>query len=1053
MNEAPDHQLLHRGPIAWMARNGVTANLLMLILLIGGAIAAWRLPQEVFPDFEEDAVTIRVAYPGASPEEVEQGVLLAIEEAVSRVENMEEIVSVAAEGSGTVTAEFRSGADAQKVYQEVVQEISRITTLPLDAEEPEIMAAKRRRSVMEIRIFGDADEFALRNIAESVRDRLLQDPGITQVDLEGVRRFEVHIQPSREALRTYGLSLRDIADTVARSSTEIPGGGVKTDGGEILVRFDERRDYAAQFRQLPVLATASGAVVTLGQIAEVREGFQDVDIAAYFNGKPAIGLDIYQAPGQRPVEVAKAARAAMERIAPSLPEGIEFAIRSDRSEIFKARLDLLTRNMGIGLCLVMLMLGLFLELRLAFWVTVGIPVSFLGAFLLLPFFGVSLNMISMFAFIIALGIVVDDAIVVGESIHSRREAGEHGIPASIRGARAVGIPVAFSILTNVVAFFPLLLVPGPMGKIWAVVPVVVSLVFLMSWIESVFVLPSHIAALSEHPKGRAIRFIHRQQQKISNLLQTAINRLYRPSLRIAVEHRYLVLAGALACLVFTLAYARSGRMGFSLMPKVEADDASATVTLPYGSPRAATEEARALLERSAREVVAAHGGDSLARGIFSTIENNVVQTRIYLTDSDSRPLSTSAVTNLWREATPRLAGAARVRFEADRGGPGGGPALTVELSHADIPSLERAAEALGERLRDFPDVADIDDGFNPGKQQLDFQLNAQGRSLGFTPAELARQVRNAFYGAEALRQQRGRNEVRVMVRLEDAQRASEHDIEQMMVRTPAGAEVPLRQVADFTRGRSYTTIARRDGRRTMKVTASVEPDSRTIQVLATLRDEILPQLVADTPGLSWSFQGRQEAERKTNTALIEGVIFSLLAIYALLAIPFRSYFQPLIVMLAIPFGAVGALLGHVLMGYTLSSISFMGMIALSGVVINDALVMVVFANQGRAAGLSAFAAMVEAGTRRFRPILLTTITTFGGLAPMIFETSRQARFMIPMAISLGYGLVFATAITLVLVPALYLVLDDLRRLREWVFGTKEQPSEDETLAGGPGAPS
>lgn len=1015
------------GPMAYMARNHVTANLLMIFFLVGGALSALTIKKEVFPEFTLDTLTISVDYPGASPEEVEQGIVLALEEAVRGVENVLEVTATARQGSAQVVVEYEAGADAQQVYQDIQQEVDRIRTFPEDAEEPEIALALRRRDVMEIQLYGDTSEWALRNLAEEVRDRLLQSPGVTQVELDGAREFEVHISPSREALRTYGLTIQDLAERVARTSVEVPAGELDTQSGNVLVRFDERRDYAQEFADIPLITTANGATVRVRDVASVTEGFEDTDRFATYNGQRAIGIEIFRIGDQTPVGVSEAARAALEEIAPSLPEGIHLAINDDDSEIYRQRLELLLKNMGIGIILVLTVLGLSLEPRLALWVTMGIPISFLGTFLIMPMMGVSLNMMSMFAFIIALGIVVDDAIVVGENVHEYRAQGMAPLAAAIRGARDVAVPVVYSILTNCLTFLPIAFMPGTLGKMWAAIPVVVIAVFSISLVESLFVLPSHLGHLSPRPKNRVIAALREGQAAISRRFDWMVEHAFAPFLLGALRLRYLVFAVSITLLSLTLSFALSGRMGMTLMPKVESDTAVVTATLPVGSPLERVEAVKRHLEQAARYVVERHGGERLSMGMYSQLDGNRVETRVYLTEPEVRPISTGEYAALWREAVGEVSGVDTVRFESDRGGPGRGASLTIELSHTDVPTLERAAAHLGTLLAEFPSVTDIDDGFQEGKEQLDFTLKPEGRSLGLTSSEVARQVRHAFEGALPIRQQRGRNEVKVRVFLPEGQRASEYDIEQLMIRTPAGQDVPLRQVADVERGRAYTSILRKDGRRTLEVTANVTPDELTNQVTEALRAEVLPQLLRDFPGLSWSFGGRQSDMRESLASLGSMFIISLLGIYVLLAIPFRSYTQPLVVMVAIPFGIAGAIWGHMMMGYSLSVISMMGIMALSGVVINNALVMIVYANRARAEGTKALEAIHGAGVRRFRPIILTTLTTFGGLAPMIFETSRQARFMIPMAISLGYGLLFATGLILLLVPSLYVMLEDLKR--------------------------
>ena len=1012
------------GIIAWMVNNHVTPNILMLVLLVGGLVMSFQIKKEVFPEFDLDLITVQVAYPGASPAEVEQGIILAVEEAVRGLDGVEEVEATASEGVGRVTVELVEGTDKQKVYQDVQQEIARIRTFPEDAEDPQVSLVARRRGVLDMQLYGEVEEAVLREVVEQVRDRLLQDPDITQIDLLGARDFEIRAEIPEANLRAYGLTLDQVARRIRSSAIEIPGGSIRTAAGEILMRVDERRDWAREFALIPIVTSPTGTTVALGDIGTVRETFRESNTMATYDGHRSMGLSVFRIGDQTPIGVSEAVREAMAQIEADLPPGIEYAIDNDRSEIYQQRLSLLLRNGMLGLVLVLLILGLFLEFKLAFWVTMGIPISFMGAFLFLPGLGVSINMISMFAFIIALGIVVDDAIIAGENIYEYRQRGMGFAEAAIQGARDVMVPITFSILTNLMAFLPLMFVPGMMGKIFAVIPMVVSAVFVISWVESLLILPSHLAHSKMGPETGITAFLHRKQQAFSTRFTAFVDGVYAPFLDACIRSRYLTTAVGIATLVITLAYAMSGRMGIVLMPTAESDVSVVTAVLPYGSPMADAEGVRDRLVEAVNEVAEAHGGDDLVTGVFAAIDESQVEVVAYLTDPEVRPISTSAVTNLWRERVGTIAGLESLRFQADRGGPGSGASLTVELSHRDIEVLDRASAALAEELGQFTQTRDIDDGYTPGKRQLNYKISPEGHGLGLSAADIARQVRNAFYGSEALRQQRGRSEVRVFVSLPKAERTSEYNLEQLLIRTPSGTDVPLRQVADMEAGRAYTSITRREGRRTVSVTANVDPPSETNQVKTTLEAEVMPRLQQDHPGLSWGFQGRQADMSESLSSLFLGFFFAMLGIYVLLAIPFRSYAQPLIVMMAIPFGIFGAVVGHFIMGYSMSVISMMGIVALSGVVVNDALVMINYANKQRLGGSEAFQAIHDAGVRRFRPIMLTTMTTFGGLSPMIFETSRQARFMIPMALSLGYGIIFATAITLLLVPCLYMILED-----------------------------
>ena len=1027
--------------IAWMVRSRVTPNILMLVLLIGGLVVALGIKQEVFPEFDEDTVTIRVPYPGASPEEVEQGIILVTEEAIRGLEGVKEVTSIAREGSGSVAVELLEGADRQKAYQDIQQEVDRIDTYPDDAEEPEVTLNVHKRDVLEVHLYGNVDESVLREAVEHVRDRLLQQEGITQIELEGARDYEIHIEISQEMLRRFNLTLDDVAAKVASTAVEIPGGKIDTSGGEVLLRFKERRDWARQFKQIPIVADDSGTLVRLEDIAKVYEGFEDTDNESSFNGMRDIGLEIFRIGDQTPIGVSEAVHKAMAEIGPEIPPGIDWVIQSDRSEIYRQRLELLMKNALIGLALVLILLGLFLEFKLAFWVTMGIPISFFGGLLFMPAMGVSINMITMFAFIIALGIVVDDAIVAGENIYEYRQMGMDPIEAAIRGARDVTMPITFAILSNILAFLPLYFVPGIMGKIWKMIPVVVCTVFAISLIEAIWILPSHVAHTKSESRFVPAIMLHRKQQAFSRLVSRFIHNVFGPILEVALNFRSVTLAIGAAILILTVAYIASGRLGFILMPKAESDRSVVTATLPYGSPIDKAREVEAALIEGAKQVIEENGGDRLSEGVASNIEENVVRVDAYLTGPKVRPITTGEFTQLWRQRVGTIAGTQSVRYESDRGGPGRGPSLTVELSHRDIDTLDKASEALAERLTEFAVTKDIDDGYTPGKQQLNFKITPAGESLGLTAKDVANQVRNSFQGREAIKQQRGRNEVTVRVRRPESERINEYDVERMIVTTPSGGQAPLLEVASVERGRAYTTINRREGRRTVSVTSDIEPIGEINRVLADLKADVLPQLVKDFPGLTFSFEGRQAEMTESFQALLRGMGFALMGIYVLLAIPFRSYVQPLIVMLAIPFGIVGATLGHLLMGYNLSIISCMGIVALAGVVVNDSLVLINYANRlMREQNMRPREAVHAAAVRRFRPILLTTLTTFGGLAPMIFETSRQARFMIPMAISLGFGILFATVITLVIIPSMYVLLEDLKALFMSASETPDAPS-------------
>ncbi|MBU3981259.1 MAG: efflux RND transporter permease subunit, partial [Proteobacteria bacterium] len=1015
---------IKKGPVAWMAGHSVAANLLMLVLLVGGIIMAYNIKQEVFPYFEMDMVNITVPYPGASPQEVEEGILLAIEEAVVGLEGVEEIRSTAREGSGTVTVEMIEGENLQKLAQDIRNEVDRITSFPEDIEEPMIAIVSRKRYVVSLALYGDQSELVLREYADYIRDRLLQEPDITQVEVVSARNHEIDVEIPQNTLRAYSLTLDDVAQRIRRASVELPGGAIRTPSGDILVRMKERRDFGPEFAQIPIITTNDGTGILLEDIATVKDGFEETTVSSSYNGKQAVMLDVYRVGDQTPISVSDAVRRVVEEVNVALPQGLCVDLRNDRSDIYRQRLGLLTKNGFIGLALVFILLALFLEPRLAFWVSLGIPVSFLGSLFLLNISDVSINMISMFAFIVTLGIVVDDAIIVGENIYYHQQQGKTWFKASVTGTREIAVPITFAVLTNMVAFVPMFFVPGVMGKVFKQMPLVVISVFAISLIECFFILPAHIGHKRPDVPSGFFGWIFRAQQSFGRAFIGFVNKRYGPFLHKTIRWRYLTMATGITIILITIGYIKSERMGFELFPKIESDYAKVTAVLPFGTAFEKAQQVEKKLIQAAQEVTSQNGDKELVEGIFSSIQDNTIEIRAYLTPPDVRPLPTADVTRRWREQVGVIPGLEYIKFESDAGGPGSGAALSVELRHQKMDLLERASSDMAEALSFYPNAKDIDDGFSPGKQQIDFKIKPEARSLGLEANEVARQVRHAFYGAEALRQQRGRNEVKVLVRFPRQERISEYSLEEMVLRTPKGTEILLRDAVYISRGRSYTDINRRNGQRIVTVTADVSPRSQAGQILNSIKAEILPELQQKYPGLAYSFEGHQADQKESMQSLSKGLLMAMIVIYAMLAVPLNSYIQPLIIMIAIPFGIVGAVIGHLIMGYSLSILSMFGVVALSGVVVNDSLVLIDFANRRRRAGMTPLEAIHASGIHRFRPIILTTLTTFGGLAPMIFETSRQARFLIPMALSLGFGVVFATLITLILVPSFYMIIED-----------------------------
>jgi multidrug efflux pump subunit AcrB len=1048
----PDQQ---RGPIAWMAKNPVAANVLMLILIVGGLVTLMAgIKQEVFPEVDLDVVLVEVVYPGASPAEVEQAVVLAIEEGIRGVDGIKEVRSTAREGSATVTAELLLGTKQDRALNDVQSAVDRITSFPADVERPTISILAPRQQAISVVLYGDVDEATLRAVAEDSRRQLLRDDRITYVELTGIRPLEISIEVPQAELRKHHLTLDEVAARIRAASVELPGGAVKTASGEVLLRTTERRDRGNEFEDVVLLSPADGSQVRVRDIAIVNDGFQQNDRRVTFNGKRAAMINVFRVGDETPLTVVAAAKEHVADLQMTLPKGLYAAPWFDAAEIYEQRLSLLMRNARVGLLLVLLILGLFLEARLAFWVTLGIPVSFSGALLLFPAADLSINMISLFGFIVTLGMVVDDAIVVGEAIYKRQSEGAGLLESAIAGAREVSRPVVFAIVTTCVAFAPMLLVPGVMGKFFRVLPTLVIVVLLISLIESLLILPAHLS----HTMPRWLRTVLApylwlmklvSKLEVPRRLEHHIEHGYVPILRRALRWRYFTIAVGVAILIFTAGVV-AGRVPFTFMPKVEGDLITAQLKMPVGTPIAATERITEHISAAARAVLseterAMEEPKPISRGLYQDVgasstlepgfdgvfaregtERSTVM--IYLVGSDEREVTTQQFVELWRQAIGEIPGAESMVFRYEFGVEPGSP-VDIQLIHDDVATLETAAQRLATEIESYSGLRDIESGVTKGKEQLDFRLTEAAIARGLTEAELARQVRASFFGSESLRQQRGRDEVRVYVRLPLRERESLYHVDNLIVRTPAGGEMPVSQAALVSRGQAYTVINRTDGRRNISVTADVaDDDTNANEINAQILRRELPQLLADFPGLAYDLGGVQERQSETMQALGLGFLLALITIYSILAILFRSYSQPLLVMSGIPFGMVGAVWGHVIMGFNLSLMSMLGLVALSGVVVNDSLILIDAINRYRQQdGLDLWESVLAGGARRFRPILLTSLTTFFGLAPIIVETSVQARFLIPMAVSLGFGVLGGTFITVLIIPCGYLILDDIRR--------------------------
>ncbi len=1015
------------GAIGYMARNSIATNLLMILLLFGGIYTMVKIQKEVFPEFQLDFVEVRVQYPGASPAEVEQGILQPVEEAVRGVQGIKEVVSQADEGSGEVLIELITGTERMKAFQDIDQAINRIRTFPDDIEQPEVSLQSRQQDVIQIGLYGKVDIWTLRLLAERLRNILLSNPKITQVELGNVPEYETSVEIPRHNLRKYNLTLGQVAGIIAQSSEDVPAGAVETQAGEILLRMQERKQWAEEFGNITIISSPSGAKVTLKDIATVTDGFEETGFHGQFNQANYVELSIFRIGDQSPLEIADEVQKILEDF--QLPPGISFRTDSNRAEDYRERLSLLTENGFLAIIIVLIILTLFLEYRLAFWVMTGMTVSFIGGMIFLPLFGISVNMISMFGFLVVLGIVVDDAIVVGENVYEYRKKGMSPIKAAIEGTKDVSMPVVFSIVTTIIAFAPLLFMPGETGKFWQPLPAVVIVILAVSLIEALFILPSHLAHLSKKKtKKKWVKVLEGWQQSFADGFDRFIDNYYRPFLDLCLQYRYVTLSAAVALLLIVGGYGFSGHMGMIMMPEVAADEIEAGVRLPVGTTPDQAAKVAHDITTATRRMFEEYNLYEVAEGIKTNVRGqNFIDVEIVMLPPDKRDITAAEVIALWRDNIGDIEGVDQITFEAERGPGGAQQAISVDLSHADINVLERASATFLERMKEFENTRDVTDNYNKGKLQYDFKLLPQGRNLGLTSNEVGRQVRDAFFGALAMRQLRGMNEIEVRVKLPREERKDIQNLENFLIRTEAGVEVPLMDVVKIEQREAFSSINRRNGRRVVNVGMDVEPANAVSRVITSVESDILPQLRADFPGITWSFEGSQADMRESTETLWAGFSIAMLLIYTLLAVAFGSYTQPLIVMTAIPFGIVGAVIGHILLGYDLSLVSLMGVLALSGVVVNDSLIMIDYANKLKKQGHSLFDAIHEAGLRRFRPIMLTTLTTFGGLTPIILESSSQAFYLIPMAISLGFGIIFATSIILLIVPCLFLIFNDATR--------------------------
>ena len=1032
--------------LAAFAKNTVFANIVLLLIFVAGYIATASMIRENFPELSRDMITISVADPGADPEEVEEGVSQKIEEALEGVEGIKLVTTRSSENAGSAIIEVREDYDVDKVIDEVRTKVNAISTFPLNAENPVITEMTVKDPVILLYLSGDMSERRIKEWSERIKDELQQLPEISQVEIFGARSYEISIEVSEEELRKYGLSFSEVTSAVRRSSLNMAGGTIRSQGEEIRIRTMGRKYTGKELADVVVLAGSGGQLITLDKIAQISDGFEEDPIDALINGEPSVMVTVFKTKEEDALAIAGAVYDFLETKQARTPPGTSIQVLYDNTDMLRARIDLLVKNGIIGMMIVFLALWAFLNARLSFWGGMGIPVSIAGALAILWAIGGTINMISLFSLIMVLGIVVDDAIVVGEAIYTHRKAGEPPLKAAVEGVSEVGMPVVAAVLTTIVAFLPLLYVGGIMGKFIQILPTVVIACLAVSLVECLILLPAHLSHLPDpnvenghlNPITRRFDAVHRAT---SRGMEWFVSRIYRPFLSRARNYRYISFCTAVSVLLLTVGVIRGGILKFEVFPEIDGFVMTATVEFPDGTPPEVTEEAvkhidEALLRLADRTPT--RSGDPMIEDrlalVGQTLEDiprkgpHLGSVQAILLASERRGVHSKDLMVEWEREIGSIPGIKSLTFAGLSAGPPGAP-IEVWLQGYDMDDILSAADELMERLRKFDGVTQIRSDYAPGKNELRLELKPEARTLGLTVDDLARQVYAGYYGDEALRLQRGRDDVRVKVRYTAEERSRLADLERVRIRTPEGYEVPLETVARISYAPGYSTITRTDGLRRVAVSAGVDTNkANAAEIFAELSANFFPRLQHEYPGLRVALQGEQKKMRESFSSLYVGFPLAVLGIFIIIATMFRSYAQPFVILVTIPFGMVGAVIGHMLFGYNLSIMSIFGMVALTGVVVNDAIVLIERVNGNIAEGMPFFEAILAGGARRFRAISLTTISTVGGLAPLILETDLQAKFLIPMALSIAAGVAFATLLTLVLIPSLLVIVNDLRLL-------------------------
>jgi multidrug efflux pump subunit AcrB len=1051
--------------IRWFAKNDIASNFLLVAIILGGIYTAFnKIPLEVSPSYDIGEVEINMRFRGASPQDVEEHIIIPVERVLRDLPGVKLIEANARSGSANIDVEAEDGVDLRELRDEVAARVEAINTFPGETERPriDIPNMSNYREVLTIAITGDLSDTELYKTARRIENELLDLPEISRTDMRGNLPLEISIEADDQKLRDHGLAFQDLVNAIRRSSLALSAGSLKTPAGSIMIRTDEQAYSRDDFANI-VVTSADGAQLRVEDLAQLKDGFEDAEMITRFNGKPAIMIDILRSGDENAIKISDAVTNYIEKSTHLLPDGINLFAWDDESIRIRGRLTTLGNSLMIGAGLVLVVLGLFLRPMLAFWVVIGIPISFAGGVLLMPYFGITANTMSLFGFIIVLGIVVDDAIITGENIYTRLREDLTPLDAAVLGTKEVTTPVTFGAITTIVAFIPLSYFPGFWGNWTNQIPPIVAGVLVFSLIESKLILPSHLKHLNTN--RRKMGLFSRFQKRIADSLEKMIEKIYRPVLHFAVHHRYTTMCAFFALALAGVGYHKSGAMGFVDMPKVERYRISAYLSMVDNTPFAETDKhidhIVACAEDLKRDLIDPGTGESLVRNIMSSTgssrhggagdpEQGFASLEIMPPSERSEPGPTNAeIAKQWQERVGKIPGVRDFRVSGEWGSRSRGRSelngLSIELRGPDSDSKRTTAEKLELLFEAQNGIEGAHADNQRQREEFAITLKPQALELGITQRELAQQIRQAFYGEEAQRLQREGEEIRVMVRLPKEKRESMFTFENLTIQAPNGSVIPFSTVASAELQEAPGTITRLNGAQVSYVNA--RPDSPEVEILK-MAERLEPEIsaiVAKDPNLSWIWAGYVKEDRETGsrfTWLFGGLI---LVLYALLAIPFKSILQPLIVLLAIPFGIIGAYVGHIILDITPSWLSVFGIMALTGVVVNDSLVLVDFINQKRREGMGLKEAVLISGVRRFRPIFLTSITTFAGLMPLMLDRAIHAQFLKPMAVSLGFGILFATAITLLLIPAAYLFLEDLKAFFRPCWRWYSKPFRDDSL--------